>query len=90
MLNKNTIAENTQGSDAIAIQESAVKNWVEVKTLLHKEFGDTAFKNWIVPIQLKSFNSGILYLSIKYNKNFPSGASNIFASYLDWQDEHVE
>ena len=60
-----------QGNAASALQipqteipSPLILRWEQIKSLLQKEFGTAAFKSWIEPIEPKSFNNGVLELSV--------------------------
>ncbi|HYD18464.1 MAG TPA: chromosomal replication initiator protein DnaA [Patescibacteria group bacterium] len=50
-------------SDA-ATSQSAGQRFEQIKTLLQKEFGDTAYRSWILPIEAVSCAGGTLSLSV--------------------------
>ncbi|MEZ0260723.1 MAG: chromosomal replication initiator protein DnaA [Alphaproteobacteria bacterium] len=50
------------GADAAA--SSLALRFTQVKSLLQKEFGDTAFRSWIQPVDATRFSGGVLELSV--------------------------
>jgi chromosomal replication initiator protein len=50
------------GADAAA--SSLALRFTQVKSLLQKEFGDTAFRSWIQPVDATRFAGGVLELSV--------------------------
>lgn len=57
----NTTAPQS-GADAAA--SSLALRFTQVKSLLQKEFGDTAFRSWIQPVDATRFAGGVLELSV--------------------------
>ena len=51
-------------SAEVICNQSSKNNWSEIKKDLRKELGDTAFKNWIAPIELKNDYNNTLKLTV--------------------------
>jgi chromosomal replication initiator protein len=62
MLDDVNTAARPGGAEAAA--SSLLLRFSQVKSLLQKEFGDTAFRSWIQPVEALRFNAGTLELGV--------------------------
>jgi chromosomal replication initiator protein len=60
--NGNTAAAAASAADSAAT--TLALRFDQVKSLLQKEFGDTAFRSWIQPIEASGFSGGALTLAV--------------------------
>ncbi len=62
-------ADNTSNTNALEVagvvaNKALAGNWKEVQISLHKEYGDSVFKNWILPITFNSASNKVLDISV--------------------------
>ncbi len=60
----NTSTINTEEVAGVVAGKVLENNWKEVQVSLHKECGDSNFKNWIMPISFNNVSNKVLDISV--------------------------